>query len=150
MAEKGRDLNYWEILVAVLIGCFGAYVAWHGSHYSLGQVARMGPGFVPVSLGIILIVIAFALVFEVQKLARVPLDIPLRSILYVSAAVLTFAVVVPRFGLIPAIACLVVISGLAERPLRPKTMAISTVVLSIIGVVLFVRGLGIPLSPVRW
>ena len=42
----------------------GAFVVWQASTYSIGTVAKMGPGYFPLVLGILLTIVGLAVTFK--------------------------------------------------------------------------------------
>lgn len=142
-APQRRSLAY--ILFCLCIALFGLFVAYMGFQLSLGTVRRIGPGFFPAGLGIIICVLALLTAFE-----RETVNFPkgsLRALIFIALAILVFALTVERLGLIVAVAGLVLLTALAHRRPDLKSMAGVTIFLGALGVLLFVYLLRIPLSP---
>lgn len=148
--SPSRSLNRWEIGAALLVFALGLLLVWEGMSYPLGSPVRMGPGFFPVSVGLILIGFGVALVFDVRHLDTPPPDLHLRPLVAIVAGLLAFAVMLDRFGLIPATVVLVALSALGDRPLRPRAIAGTAVVVAAIGYFVFLRGFGIQLEAFHW
>lgn len=142
-----RRINLPELGGAAFVLFLGASVLYIGSGYSIGSLARMGTGFFPVVLGSLLLFLGALLVLEVWRL---PQDgqfrMPFRPILMVGLGIVSFAFLVERAGMVPAICAVVGLSSLAESPIRPITALVLMAAMSLIGVVLFIRLLGLPLS----
>lgn len=139
-----------EMMAALVVLAAGIYVAWEGSGYRLGSVARMGPGFVPLSLGVILIGLGIGLVFGAVRARTTTPKLPWRAFAAVMGAVVAFGLLAERAGLVPATIAVVTISSLAESPLRPWATALAAGVLSALGVLVFVHGFKMPLSAFEW
>lgn len=150
MTTRSDALNLPEIIVALLVVATGGFVLWEGSAYAFGSLTRMGPGFFPVMLGIVLTGIGILLVFEVARAETPRPDLSLRPFVMVTAGMLGFAVLAERLGLIPAVVALVVLSSLAERRVRPWTIALLAAALPLAGLVLFVHGFNLPFRAFRW
>lgn len=130
---------------------FGVWVGYYaGTEYSIGSLRRMGPGFFPAAVG--WLVALFGVLVFVPALFRHgehpwPAFRPLVTII---AGGLAFALLIEPFGMVPAAISLVVVAALAETGFRPIRTAILAVVLAALAVVVFSKGLGIPVPAVRW
>lgn len=142
-APQRRSLAY--ILFCLCIAGFGLFVAFLGSEMSIGSVRRIGPGFFPTGLGIIICVLGLLTAFE-RETANFPRG-SLRALIFIALALLVFALAVERLGLIIAVAGLVLLTALAHGRPDLKSIAGVTLVLSALGVLLFIYLLRIPLSP---
>ena len=145
-----ENLNKAEVLAALVIVALGAGIAVIGGSYPMGSIERMGPGYFPVMLGVALSLIGLALLFEVRHANPLKLAVPFRPLVALTAAVLAFAFLAERAGLVPAICALVILSVLGERPARIRMALAISAVMSLVGVVVFIMGLGVPLSAFWW
>src|SRR5690606_5852607 len=68
-APQPRSLTY--VLFCLCIAIFGLIVAYMGSELSLGSVRRIGPGFFPTGLGLIIFFLALLTAFE-HETAKFP------------------------------------------------------------------------------
>jgi len=143
-------INLAEIAGAVAVGVIGLIIVWMGSDYSVGTPRRIGPGFLPVVVGCLLVALSIGLVIEALRTEPSPLDIKIRPFLLVMLSIPAFAILVERAGLVPATASLVILSALAERPVHLVRILVLAVLISAMGVAVFVYALGLPLSAVRW
>lgn len=142
-APQPRSLTY--VLFCLCIAIFGLIVAYMGTELSLGSVRRIGPGFFPTGLGLIIFFLALLTAFE-HETAKFPRG-GSRALVFISLAILAFALVVERLGLIVATASLVLLTALAQgRPSLRSTVGV-TLFLSALGVLLFLYLLRIPLNP---
>ena len=131
----------------------GAAFAWGATTYNVGTGARMGPGYFPLMLGILMVVIGIAITFtalvvetegggKIGKWAWKPL-------FFVIAANVAFGILlagIPRFnipamGLMVAIYALVFIASMAEAGWKFKTTFILATVLAIGSYLAFVMAL---------
>ncbi|MGI9568592.1 MAG: tripartite tricarboxylate transporter TctB family protein, partial [Desulfobulbia bacterium] len=116
--------NAWA---ALFLGCIAALCIWEGSNYELGTLRDMGPGFFPVSLGVVLLILSVLIGFDgsdqsIDRNLKHPPDGNLRKQilkqLVCVAAVLggigLFTLFLSLFGLIPAAFAIIVVSGLAH------------------------------------
>lgn len=121
----------------------GIAFAWGATTYSIGAGARMGPGYFPLLLGIVLAGIgAFtifeALVVETEDGEKIG-SIAWRPLLYIIGSNLVFGLLlgglpkigIPSFGLIAGIYALVFIAAQAGEEFRFKEVLVLATILAI-------------------
>ncbi len=128
----------------ILIGAAGL---WFGRDYAVGTTARMGAGYMPAMLSWLLI--AFGLVVGGKALAVAgPAieGIQWRSVGMILLAILLFGLLIDRAGLVAAVVATTFVSALASSEGRWKEGVLLGLGLAAFCVVVFVYGLGQPLS----
>lgn len=139
---RGGDLP--DILAGTLMILLGALGLWAGRDLTYGSPAMMGPGFLPASLCTIMALIGgFVLVKGLSKPAESMGALNLRPLVTLVVAIAGFAFSAERFGFVVASAWLLIIGSLADPESRWKEIFISTAVLTSLGALLFVYGLGV-------
>ena len=132
-----------DFLSGLMFMVVGGVFAWGATHYSIGTGARMGPGYFPLMLGVLLtilgaIILMGSLIVEtpdgdkVSKIAWQPLGYILGSNLVFGAllgGLPKFGI--PSFGLIAAIYALIIIASKAGHEFSWKSVLILATVLSI-------------------
>jgi hypothetical protein len=121
----------------------GAAFAWGATTYNVGEGARMGPGYFPLMLGILLTVIGMAVTFvalvvEVADGARIG-KWAWKPLFFIIAGNIVFGILlaglpslkVPAMGLIVAIYALTFITSMAEAGWKVKTTFILATVLAV-------------------
>ena len=130
---------------------FGLAAIIIGSNYSLGTAARMGPGYFPRILGILLVVLGAALSLRALKIKGEPLPKwHWRPTLVVLGSVIAFGVLVNHIGLVLATIGLVFASSAASHEFRPKEALLSGVLLAALSVGVFIFGLNLQLPIWPW
>lgn len=133
----------------IMLGAGLAFVFGAVTTLDLGSFRRMGPGAYPLIVGGLLAVLA-AIGFVQNLRAPVETDAadPI-AVLGVIAGVAAFAFLTPLLGVLPATAIAVFATGSAIPDFRwPFRVALAFGVA--IGIwLIFVRGLGMPLVPIR-
>ena len=130
---------------------FGLAAIIIGSNYSLGTAARMGPGYFPRILGILLVLLGVALSLRALKIKGEPLPKwHWRPTLIVLGSVVAFGVLVNYIGLALATIGLVFGSSAASHEFRPKEAAISGILLAVLAVGVFIFGLNLQLPIWPW
>ena len=132
-----------DFFAGVMFTAVGVAFGWGATSYTIGNGARMGPGYFPLMLGIVLAILGAAIIFEslvvetedgekIGKWAWRPLG-------FVIGANLAFGVLLgglpsigfPSFGLVAAIYALTILSGLAGDEFKLKEMLILATVLNV-------------------
>jgi putative tricarboxylic transport membrane protein len=138
-----RSQDFWA---GLLFMAFGGLALVIGSEYSLGTPRRMGPGYFPAILGLILCVLG--LIIAARGLRREGETVPrgaLRPFL-VLIAVLAFGLLLQPLGLVLATLALVVVSSAGGAGFRLKEVLITAAFLIVMAVVVFAWGLGLQFS----
>ena len=132
---------------AVFVG-FGLAFAVTATTYDIGSALRMGPGFFPLVLGGILVVLG-ALI-AVQGYVAANGDeigtIPWRAVVLLLAAILFFGFTVRDLGLVPALFVAVLLAAFAGRGVRPLPAVLIAATLTALSVGIFVYALQLRLS----
>ena len=135
-----------DFLSGLIFVAFGVAAIVLGSGYPLGTAARMGPGYFPRILGILLIALGGALSLRALRTSGSPLPgWKWRPVIVVLVSVIVFGLVVTHIGLVLATVGLIVASSAARGEFRPKEALISGIVLAALAVGVFVIGLKIQL-----
>jgi hypothetical protein len=135
--------DFWA---GVLFIAFGGAACVIALDYSMGTAARMGPGYFPRVLGLLVCALGAILVLRSFKLQGTPLSFPtLKPLLIVLASVVLFGLVVTRLGLVLATVLLVVVSSAASHEHRWKESVIAAVALAVFVIVAFRYGLNLQL-----
>jgi putative tricarboxylic transport membrane protein len=142
-----RIRNPRDFWAGAIYLALAAVVLWIGRSYSLGSSARMGPGYFPVALGVILAV--FGIVSVGRSLLRPDEAISAfawRPLVLVLGSVALFGLLLDRVGVLIALPCLIVVSALASRHSRINVTSVSALVgMVAFCVIVFVKGLGVPM-----
>jgi hypothetical protein len=122
-----------DFFAGLMFCVVGTAFAWGAaSNYAIGQGARMGPGYFPLALGVLLTILGLVVVFKalvVQTEDGEPVgSFAWKPLVYVLGANLAFGVLlgglpklgIPAMGLILAIYALVFIASLAADVFLPK------------------------------
>lgn len=122
----------------------GVYVVLQALSYSLGTPMRMGPGFLPLSLGILMMLFGGLVAFVDDADEEAPSRVAWRPLGLVLAGILGFALLVEPVGLAAATAAIVFLSGIADPSHTWKSLAGLYLVLLSSVYVVFGIFLGIP------
>jgi len=132
-----------DFFSGLMFTAVGGAFAWGATNYSVGEGARMGPGYFPLMLGILLAILGAAIMFKamvtetpdgdkIGKWAWKPLS-------FIIGANLLFGVLlgglpslgVPAMGMIIAIYGLTIVSSLAGENFKLKEVLVLSTILAI-------------------
>jgi hypothetical protein len=124
---------------------FGALAAYIARDYPMGSAVRMGPGYFPYLLGILLALLGVVICIKslVMHGERIE-SASLRALLLVLGAVGVFAGTIESAGIVIATALLVGVGAAASPESRLREVAVLIVFLLALAVGLFTYGLGLP------
>jgi hypothetical protein len=139
----GKRADLWS---GLLFAGLGALVLWIGADYPQGVPRRIGPGYVPRLLGILMTGLGCLLIARCWW-AREDIDttIAWRPAALVLGSVVAFALVFDASGLVPAILACVAIANYAVPENRWTTAVGLGALLAFFAWALFVKALGLPL-----
>ena len=143
MAKIPRPKDFYAGLLFVAFGVFAIIIA---RNYPLGSAARMGPGYFPRLLGILLIVLGAALSLIALRGRGTPLPgWKWRPVSIVLLSVIAFGLVLTHAGLVLSTIGLIVVASTASREFRFKESLLSGALLAALSVGVFVIGLKLQL-----
>lgn len=136
-----------DFLAGLLFAAFGAtFAAVAATSYAQGTPARMGAGFFPLLLGLLLAGAGLAVMVRSVIVAGDGLPrVRLRPLLSLLAAMVLFALLLRPLGLLVSAAVLVLVGSLSSPEFRPRDALLLAAGLSVGAVLLFVLLLGLPL-----
>jgi putative tricarboxylic transport membrane protein len=113
----------------------------------LGDAFRMGPGYFPLVLTILLAGLGLVILINGVRIEGDPIgELPVRGIFLIVLPIIFFGLGLRGLGLIPALAITVFTTTLATRPWNPWVASATTLFLVVACVAIFVYGLGLPFS----
>jgi hypothetical protein len=139
-----------DFFAGLMFTIVGIAFAWGATTYNVGTGARMGPGYFPLMLGILLGILGIIVIFTALTIETVDGEpvgkIAWRPLGYIIGSNLVFGVLLgglptfglPAMGLIAAIYALVLIAGLAGEHYSLKSSLILATILAVGSYVAFV------------
>jgi Tripartite tricarboxylate transporter TctB family len=128
----------------------GIAFAWGATNYTIGEGARMGPGYFPLMLGSILAFIGLVVIFEalvVETEDGEPIGhFAWRPLFFIIAANVVFGLMIgglpklglPAMGLIVGIFALVFVASLAGDEFKAKEVLLLSIALAILSYCAFI------------
>jgi hypothetical protein len=131
-----------DLVAGLLFIATGTAAIGMATSYTLGTAARMGPGYFPRLLGILLIVLGMALALRSLRLNGPPLPgWKWRPVLVILGSVTMFGLIVNHAGLVISTILLIVMASAASHEFRPREAVISGIALAVLVVGVFAIGL---------
>ncbi len=150
-----RDHYACALLMAIGLGALGL-----GWTYPFGSLGEMGPGFFPVVLGALMILVAIAVGMTASRHESAPAIVDLartksgppewRGWICIVAGISSFVVLGAYGGFVPAAFASVFISALGDRENTVTSAAILGAVVTAFGVAVFHFGLHLQLQLFQW
>jgi hypothetical protein len=135
-----------DFFAGLLFIAFGVAAIVIGNQYALGTAARMGPGYFPRILGILLIALGLALSLRALRLSGPPVPaFKWWPLVIVLGSVALFGMIVNYMGIVVSTIFLIVASSAASHEFRWKEALVAGVALAALAVGVFVIGLKLQL-----
>ena len=136
-----------DLLAGLAFIAFGLAFAGQALTYDLGSPLRMGPGFFPLLLGGLLILLgAIVMVEGFLDPDETPIGgVPWRGLILLVAALLFFGTTVKRLGLAPAMFVAVFLAAFASRRTGIVGALVMAFGFTVFCILIFIKGLGVPL-----
>ncbi len=148
VASPRDNADFWA---GVMFVAFGAVAVYMSRNYPMGTAMRMGPGYFPHYLGMLLIGVGAAV--SIKGLLKPGDRIgswAVRPILTLGLGIILFGLTIEPFGFVPALSILVLLSAFAGREFRPLEVLILITVLIAGAVGIFIYGIGLPYQLFWW
>ena len=141
--------DFWSGVMFIIIG-LGA--SWQATSYQMGTAARMGPGYFPFSLGLVLALLgAIVLLSSLSKKATETHveKFDWRIAFLVIGSVILYGLILKLLGIYISVFVLVVVSSMASHEFSLKVAIVNGIFLVVFSYLAFVKGLGLifPLWP---
>ena len=139
-----------DFFSGLLFMAVGVAFAWGATKYSIGTGARMGPGYFPLMLGILLAVLGGVITFKALVVETEDGDKVGRwawkPLFFIIAANLLFGLMLgglpsikfPAFGLIAGIYALTFVASLAGEEFKPKEVVVLATALAVLSYLAFI------------
>ena len=134
--------DFWSGVMFIVVG--GGF-AIGATNYSMGVSARPGPGYFPLMLSTIMVLLGAIVLFKsltIETEGGDPIGaIAWRPLIVVVVAITVFGLLLPRLGMIITVPILIFITSLAGDEFRWKGVLTAAVVLTAASYMIFIFGL---------
>jgi len=134
--------DFWAGLLLIAIGVAAVFIA---RDYPFGTALRMGPGFFPIVLGVLLILFGLSILSsglyggETIEGSWSP-----RALIILPLSLVLFGALMEHGGFVPAMMVLIFASATASTEFRPLEALLFSIGLTALSVAVFIWGLGLP------
>ncbi len=140
-----------DFAAGLMFTIVGIAFAWGATSYTIGDGARMGPGYFPLALGVLLAILGLVITFgalvvetehgdKIGKIAWRPLGFIIgANVLFGILLAGVPALGIPAFGLITAIYGLTIVAALAGDEFKFKEVIVLATVLAVLSYLAFVK-----------
>lgn len=148
---RGLNKDVWG---GLLMTGIGLWVAVHSVSYSVGTLTRMGPGYFPLVLGVVLALTGIAIGIKGVKAGpderRSGHRPEWKAWMLICAGLVAFVVFAEYLGLIAATFATVFISALGDRNNSWRSATVLALAMVVVGVVVFGWALKVQLPLFTW
>jgi hypothetical protein len=149
--ETDRARDFASALLFVAIGIGATSIAWT---FPLGTFHRIGPGALPLGVGVLMIVVGAALAAQawvrgaeagpLVPMPTMPGGRAVRAVVFVTLSLIVFALLIRPMGLFVATAVLALVARQAERGATLLGSVVVALVLAALCSGIFVYAIGLP------
>jgi hypothetical protein len=143
----GYTIDRTDAAAGVLFILFGMFFGIQSLGLDLGTAFRMGPGYFPLVLAVVLVIFGGLILFNAIKAGK---DSPAigaiawRGLLFILPAPIFFGLTVRGLGFVPSIFVTTVIAGLASLKMWPAYALLLAVAVTVFSTLVFSYALGLP------
>lgn len=145
---KQKDMQ--DVLGGLSLTALGVFAAVFAQRYEFGDLNRMGAGFFPVVLGILLAVLGLMIAVPAFFRAGPAIQVRWKSFGLVMASIVAFALTLKILGLILATALAVILASMADEDTRWKGRLMIAAGVALLTYLVFGLGLGMVLPIWPW
>jgi len=129
---------------------FGLIALYFGQNLAQGTAVRMGPGYVPRMLSLVMLVLGGLICVVALVSGSEPVEKPKwKPITMVTIGICAFAALFETAGLLPALVVLILLASLGGEEFKLTEVIGNMIVLAILCVIVFKIGLGMNISIIR-
>ncbi|MGC4027145.1 MAG: tripartite tricarboxylate transporter TctB family protein [Mesorhizobium sp.] len=134
-----------NLACGALLAAVGIFFAVQSLSMEIGSTFRMGPGFFPLALSIILIVLGVVILVQATRVEGEPLGaIAWRGMAFILPAPIIFGLTVRSLGFVPAIFIAALVASFASHKMSVVAAVVLSVCVTVFSYVVFLWGLGLP------
>lgn len=141
IARNPKD--FWTGLIYIFVGSAALIIS---RDYDMGTAVKMGPAYFPTILSVLLIGIGIVSVLRSLFKSGSPIGaVAWKGLILIVASTLLFGVIVRGAGVVIALPLLVIVSASASARFSWKTSIAEAAGITLFCIVIFLKGLGVPL-----
>lgn len=143
MTTKSKDRT--DLAAGLLLMAAAAFFGWQTLDLEIGSSLRMGPGYFPMLLSVLLFILGALVALKSLGRDGEPFGrIAWRGLAFILPAPVFFGLTVRGLGFVPALFITTLIASQASVRMRPLAALVLAVVVTIASTLIFSYGLGLP------
>lgn len=141
-------INKKDLAAGLIFAAIGAFFAIDTlRHLRIGSALQMGPGYFPLVLAGVMLLLAAIIIGKGLTVAPTPFgDWPWRGVLLVIGAPLVFYFTIIGAGLVPTIFVVALMTAFASQRMKPLFAVALAAGLTVFCVAVFVWAIGLPIA----
>jgi uncharacterized membrane protein len=141
-SELRNNKDFWAGITFFITGAIGLVIAWG---YPFGTTLRMGPGYFPVVLSIIMMVFGLITMLKgLRRTEKIKGTWSIRAMILLPLSLVLFGVLMRHAGFLPALVVLIFGSAAAGREFKFFEVLMLTGLLTLLSYGVFIWGMGLP------
>lgn len=142
---KSLSFSSRDLVCGLLFIFIGLFFAIQAYGLDLGTAFRMGPGYFPLVLAAILVILGVIIIVQSTQIEHEPMGpIAWRGILFILPAPIFFGLTVRGLGLAPSLFFTALLAAFASTKMRPGMALLLVGGLTLFSVIVFSYALGLP------
>ncbi len=142
---KSLSIDPVNGICAALFIAFGAFFGINALGLDIGTTFRMGPGYFPLVLSGLLVLLGVVIMVQAMRIGSEPLGpIAWRGMAFILPAPIFFGLTVRGLGFVPAIFLTALIAAFASHKMKPLMAIVLAALLTAFSVAVFSYALGLP------
>ena len=143
MSTKPKDMT--DLAAGLLLMAAAGFFGWQTLDLEIGTSLRMGPGYFPMILSILLFILGALIALKSLGREGEPFGrISWRGMAFILPAPVFFGLTVRGLGFVPALFITTLIAAQASVRMRPIPALILAVIVTFLSTLIFSYGLGLP------
>jgi putative tricarboxylic transport membrane protein len=132
-------------LCGAIFVALGVFFGWQSLNLEIGTAFRMGPGYFPLVLALILIALGVIVLVQAARAGSEPIGpIAWRGMLFILPAPIFFGLTVRGLGFVPSIFLTALIASFASTRMKPLAALLLSAGVTLFSVAVFSYALGLP------
>ena len=140
-----------DVIGGLGLTALGLFAAWYAhAHYELGDLQRMGPGYFPIALGLILAVLGLLVAIPAWFRRGEPITLAWKTLALVTFSIVVFAVMLKSLGIVLATIVSVLLASVADHQTTWRARVLVALGVAAMTWLVFIYGLGMVIPVWPW
>jgi hypothetical protein len=140
--ELRDNKDFWAGVTLIATGALTLFLAYD---YTFGTARRMGPGYFPKVLGVVLVLFGlYILATSLRSSEKLQGSWSLRGLIIIPLSLVLFGVLIDHGGFVPAMFVLIFVSATATTEFKLVEVLLFSIFLTALSVAVFIYGLALP------